>query len=471
MRPTLPSARPRFLSEADCQEIARRLSAFSRGGGFTVNTIFSNWSGNVRWARNQISTSGETRQDYVQVVRDVDGALGYTWILINETSDAGLAAVARRAERISSLEIQLGMHDLYARFTNEPGRDPQMFYDATYQLDAEQRARVAVQLSGAAADAGLLSAGYIEVSAHSLAIIDTLGHTRYVPYTTAQCSLTVRDPKSGGAGWAGIDWADWNRIDAPKLAGIAFQKCVASRHPVKIEPGRYTTILEPQAVGDLIQGVMQATNDTNNASPWHKLVGERVMDPRLTITSDPIDPLLEYPAFNPTQGSNVGLGDFWRYETYHPVTWVKQGVLQQFQHERKDRIKGVVQRTGLPNSGAFRMSGGETSLADMIASTSHGILVTRLSGLEKTEARSMTYRGYTRDGLWLVEGGKISKAVKNLEMTDSILFALNNVDQLGPPQRIFHPQSSSSVGSLPTPIVVPPMKIRDFNFTAGTDAV
>jgi predicted Zn-dependent protease len=89
-------------------------------------------------------------------------------------------------------------------------------------------------------------------------------------------------------------------------------------------------------------------------------------------------------------------------------------------------------------------------------------LVTRFSGVELIEYKSVLCSGYTRDGLWLVENGKISKAVKNFRFTESPLFVFNQVEQLGVPQRIFHPSA---------PIVVPPAKVRDFSFTSLADAV
>jgi predicted Zn-dependent protease len=83
--------------------------------------------------------------------------------------------------------------------------------------------------------------------------------------------------------------------------------------------------------------------------------------------------------------------------------------------------------------------------------------------------RSQLCRGYTRDGLWLIENGKISKAIKNMAFTESPLFVLNNVEQLGVAQRIFHPSENRIV--LPQPIIVPTLKVKEFCFSALTDAV
>ena len=115
----LPTERPRFLSVADCQNIAHRLPRVARGGGDTTVTIVSAWIGNVRWARNLISTSGEVRNDYVKIDRNVNGART-DWVLINDTSDEALVAVTRRAERLVSLQPERPMRDLLARWHNEP---------------------------------------------------------------------------------------------------------------------------------------------------------------------------------------------------------------------------------------------------------------------------------------------------------------------------------------------------------------
>ena len=83
------------------------------------------------------------------------------------------------------------------------------------------------------------------------------------------------------------------------------------------------------------------------------------------------------------------------------------------------------------------MSGGNTSIDEMISTTKRGLIVTRFDNILPMDRRSQVYRGLTRDGLWLIENGKISKPVKNMVFTESLLFALNNVEQLGPPQRTF----------------------------------
>ena len=98
----------------------------------------------------------------------------------------------------------------------------------------------------------------------------------------------------------------------------------------------------------------------------------------------------------------------------------------------------------------------------MIATTKRGLLVSRFFGITLLDWHSLLFTGVTRDGLWLIEHGKISKPVKNFRFTESPFFIFNNVEQLGTPVPVYSPGY---------PAIVPPMKVRDFSFTSLTDAV
>ena len=491
-----PGERPRFLSEADCHDIAQRLARFAQGGGETAVHIVSRWTGNARWARNRISTTGEDRDNQIRVTRTVQGATNYGQNTINDVSDAALVAAARRAERLARKDYEKVDSDVGIRprspfrYQDEPAAVPQLFFDSTYQLDAGRRAEVARQLMHSASAAGMLSAGYLEVSATSFAYITSWGYARYYQYTWAQYSTTVRDPKGVGSGWAGVDWPDWSKIDGSALSAVALDKCLKSRNPVAVEPGRYTTILEPQAVCDFVGQwggqSSRGSNETNPTAEFHKSgsaeppnigswplglsrLGEKVIDERITISADPMDPELGFPPYSKQQ-YQLGDGD-----VYHPVTWIERGVLKNLAYDRDYAVRLLGRNTGLPASGAFRVSvnGATASVEEMIATTKRGLLVTRFDQVEGPTGTALLCRGYTRDGLWLIENGKISKPIKNMLFVESILFALNNVEQLGVPQRVFHPEPGGIFVwySHPQPVIAPPLKIRDFSFTALSEAI
>jgi predicted Zn-dependent protease len=193
------------------------------------------------------------------------------------------------------------------------------------------------------------------------------------------------------------------------------------------------------------------------------------VDERITISADPNDHELGFPPFSLEPHRFI---DLFTVPVYHPVTWIDKGVLTHLAYDRTYAIS-IGRSTGLPNSGAFRIdvTGPTTPVEEMIATTKRGVLVTRFDeSLQPLDFASQLFRGYTRDGLWLIENGKISKPIKNLVFTESPLFVLNNIEQLGVPQRVYHGGSKHPF-SVPQPRFVPPLKVRDFSFTALTDAV
>ena len=137
-------------------------------------------------------------------------------------------------------------------------------------------------------------------------------------------------------------------------------------------------------------------------------------------------------------------------------------MLKELYYSRFWAKKKSKQPTGAPTS--FIMVGGTTSLDDMIKSTQRGILVTRLWYLRQVDPRTILYTGLTRDGTFLIENGKISKSIKNFRFNESPLFLLNNLEAIGPAVRLAGTEAGGAV-------VIPPIKVKDFNFTSLSDAV
>ena len=510
--PALPS--PKFVfAESDCQDILHRLVRYAEGGGDVEVALVSRWCAYTRWGRNQITLSGEDQNAHLACFRSVRGAR--VCVDFNDVSDAGLLAAIRSAERLIRRVREQVDYDAVSRpdsrlrSVDEPVTMPQLLASSTLQVEASDRSAAVRHAIESATESGMLSAGYLEVAATSMASLTSWGITKYQAYTWARCTVTVRDPAGVGSGWAGIDWPDWSRVDPTSLAVLALEKCLTSRDPVAIEPGRYTTILEPQAIGELLglffsnqfesfgtdfdrlteeRGVADwlgraATGDLGHPpfpeysrlQPGFSRLGEKVMDERITISADPMDPELGFPPY---------LNFIWKADrlanpvVFHSAVWVEQGVLKALPYERDYAVEELGKLTGLPVSGAFRVgvTGPMTSLDEMIATTKRGLLVTRFDQLVGPYTQSLMCSGFTRDGLWLIENGKISKPVKNMRFVEAIPFVLNNVEQLGTPQRIFytHPGANGShfwQRANPRPVIVPTLKVRDFSFTALTEAI
>jgi predicted Zn-dependent protease len=287
------------------------------------------------------------------------------------------------------------------------------------------------------------------VNSNAGAVGNGKGLFAYNRGTTANYTLTVRTDDGTGSGWAGTENNDWKQIDFPAMANHAINKARLSRNPVAIEPGKYTVILEPQAVGDLVSlmavalGARQADEGRSAFAKQGggNKIGDQIVDKRVTIFSDPQDPQL---LAQPYDGQGLPLSR---------QVWVENGVLKQLFYTRFWAQKQNKTPTGFPTS--VKMAGGTTSMDDMIKSTERGILVTRLWYLRQVDPRTILYTGLTRDGTFLIENGKVSKAIKNFRFNESPLFMLNNLESIGPAVRI----GGAEIGG---PIVMPAVKAKDF---------
>jgi len=480
----------RILSEAECRQILERAHAFARGGGETAVRIKSWWQGELRWARNRAALSSDRRNVAVTIMRKTEyGGAGS--VTTNQVDDAALEAAVRAAERKSDQDAKPNDPSptpMIPSYTRQPTAP--IWSAVTVGVDTASRAEIARKVIAPAEMAGFYSAGYLEVreaatATYSTAYRDLLTgeyspvETPYIRWTQAQCSTTVRDVSGMGSGWAGLSSYDWERIgsECDALAERAVQKCRASRNPVALEPGRYTVILEPQAVADLIEMLVRSLErdrpeekSNRYGGPWRlgydeatqlllTKMGLKVVDERVTIEHDPLDPRLGI-VMSPLERPG-------------PVTWIENGVLTSLGHsfikgiEELDKVNGLhTLRSGI----GYRMSGGETSIEEMIRTTRRGLLVTRFSNMRALDDfSSLLTTGLTRDGLWLIENGEITKAVKNFRFTESPLFMLNNIEQIGEAVPVFRPTKKEG-GEL-TPAIVPPIKARDFSFTSLIDAV
>lgn len=446
-----------IMSRDESRDVFDRVVRMTRGVGDTTVNISSTWRGNLRWANNEVITAGDTVDHMVTITRRVRGALS-PFVTVNQLDDASL----KRA--LDVLEYRLRYvdenPDAYPLIGAQHYVPVDVFFDATRALTAADRSRIGRELTQPVAATGLLAAGYLAVEAQAQSVWNTSGLAAYARSTQAQYSITVRNPSGTGSGWAGVDQNDWRRIDATQLTARAREKCVASADPRAVEPGRYTAVLEPQAVHDLMHValntlVLSRDAEEGSPGPYHKgpdqsKLGERLLDTRITITSDPQDPDASFVPFT------------YDGEPYHRTSWFTNGVLTQLGYDRRYAVESLARSGPQPASGAYRMSGGTTSIDEMITTTQRGVLVTRFSGMETLDGERLILTGVTRDGLWLIENGKITYAIKNFRFNESPLFVFNQVEQLGVPVRVFSPG---------TPAVVPPVKVRDFNFTSIADAV
>lgn len=446
----------RVLSQAEAESLAKRIVSFSQADSCRVS-IQSSARGNTRFAVNQVSTSGDNEDISIRVRVTVGKKVGAA--TTNRIDDEALRQVVQLAERIARL--QPDDPELMPELGPQQYMTIDAYHAATAAAEPEQRAEIVRKVTEASRAAGLSATGYLEVVTAANAIANSAGLFAYHRSTDCAFTTTVRTTDGAGSGWAGAAARDIGTIDGAALAATAIDKATRSLNAVAVEPGRYTVVLEPTAVGNLVQLMAFATN-ARQADEGRSFfskpgggtkIGLKVVDDRVSLRSDPQDALAPGVPFD-----GDGLPT-------RKVNWIEGGVVKELGYDRFWAQRRSVAPVVFP--GSLQMPGGTQSMQEMIASTERGILVTRFWYIRPVDPRTILYTGLTRDGTFLIERGKITKAIKNLRFNESPVFLLNNIEALGPPQRV----SASESGSAGVPIVVPAVKARDFTFTSLSDAV
>jgi predicted Zn-dependent protease len=442
------------ISRTDAQRVIESVITLSRADAVQV-VIRSSRTRNVRFAANQLSTAGVV-EDTTLVVMSYIGRR-HSAVTTNDLSPDSLERTVRKAEAIAKLAPEDA--DMLPVLGPQSLREVSAAWDeATATLPAGDVTAAAITALGPARKGTTLNvAGFLVTGADAIAIGTSAGLFTYHRGTNANYTLTVRTADGTGSGWSGEDAVAWSSLDFGRVSAQAIEKAERSRNPVAIEPGRYTVILEPQAVADLV-GLMpryfNARSADEGRSPFAKQgggnkLGETIVNAMVNLTSDPSDPMV---LSQPFDGDGMPLTK---------QSWITNGTLSTMLVPRSWAARKNLVATGTPNN--IILGGGTTTREQMIAGTQRGVLVTRLWYLRETDPRTMSYTGLTRDGTFLIENGKITKSIKNMRFNESPLFLLNNLEALGPVRR------TASEG--PGTQVMPILKARDFNFTSLSDAV
>lgn len=446
MASTVMVRRTEVLSRDEAVALAERIFGLTSGPQTDVQ-IYSEANASVSFARGDAHVMAEDRAVNVRI--GIKG--GSVWT--TRLDDAALRAAIADAEAAVRTVISEESRERPWRLTGPQNYadPPKTFFES---VEAAMTGPVRAELFQRALDsteaAGLVGTGDLKLSASSRLVMNTAGLVAYDNATMGQFSLTARTKDGTGSGWAWTGYEDWDRADPDAAIARAVDLAGRSANPVAVEPGRYTVILEPAAIADLISlSIFDLHIDTANQGghlfskePEGNKIGLRMLDERLGMVFDPWDP--EMPQSTISNFNLFPAGKFVMFE---------HGVLKDLMGSgNHDPTYGPI--------GMRLFSDGPTqTLEEMIASTRRGIWVNRLSNVRKVDSRTHLKTGTTRDGTFLIENGRITKAIRNFRFNESAFFVLNNLEAVGEPVR-------ATAGA-----VAPRVKVRDFNFTSLTEAV
>jgi len=436
-----------MLTKEEAQQVLKKTLNFSKADECEVSLSGSE-GGNIRYARNTVSTAGQSGNMSLTVSAGFGRRTGSA--TINEFDDVSLEKVVRRAEELAGLAPENAEY--------MPLMDAQTYPESsgyitdTAAVSPEKRAEDVLKSLTVAREAKLEAAGFLENTTSFEAMMNSKGLYAYNRDTDISFSVTMRNQAGTGSGYAERSYNDVNKLDALALTKIAAGKANGSADAKAIEPGKYTVILEPTAASDILSNMFRGF-DARSADEGRSFmskkgsgtrIGEQLFDEKVTIYSDP---------FNADLPSRTWTGDG---RPLQKTVWVDKGKVNNLSYSRYwAKQKNV---TAIPPANRMIMEGGTASLEELIKNTMKGILVTRFWYIRMVDPQTLLLTGLTRDGTFYIEKGKIMYPVKNFRFNESPIIMLNNVEELGKPERNGN-------------MIIPPMRIRDFTFSSLSDAV
>jgi predicted Zn-dependent protease len=442
-----------MLSQQDVKNIIDKVIGYTKLPGCEVDV---QWTEDdfIRFANNGITTSGYRVTQQISITSTTaDKRSGNA--AVSELTDAALKAGVQQAEQLAAIS-RPDPEDMPAL--------PAQKYPTLNNFDAftaNARGDVLIphvkQIIDTALKNKLTSAGYIQRSANAVAVGNKAGLFGYHTYTDSSLTHTMRTQGGTSSGWAAQSSVSVKDLNGEAEARVAAEKCVRGVNRKTLEPGKYTVILEPAAVGDLIGwlGFAFGARDAEQGQSWLSkkgggtLVGEKLFPEHITLRNDPFHPKL---ASKPWASSLL---------PNEKISWIEKGVVKNISYDRFWASKA--KKSSTPDPSSLVLEGQENSLQDLIASVDRGLLITRLWYIRVVQPQTWQLTGLSRDGVFLVEKGKVTDPVTNFRWNESPAEVLQRTTKLSRPERV----SGDETGSQMAPALI----TSDFNFASVSDAV
>ena len=440
-----------MLTREQAQQLTERVLKFSTLPDCSVG-VNERELAYLRFANNGLTTSGLSLERTVTITSVQDAKVGSS--STTDLSDEALKAAVLRSEQIAAIAPPNPEYMEPLPPQKYPEHDN--WDEATAQARAPQMTPHVKTIIDAAVAKKLIAAGYIERIASVRAFGTKRGNRGYSRLTDTALTTTVRNAAGTSSGWAGHPTVRIGEIDSAGVAARAIEKCSRWIRPARLDPGKYTVILEPAAVASLVGYLgynLSARSAEQGQSFLSKkgggtLVGDQLFPEIVTIRTDPFDRRLP--------------GDKWTSDMapLQPITWIDKGTVKNVEFRRYWASKTGKDVTPDPES--LIMDGSDRSIDDLIKATERGLLVTRLWYIRPVNPQTLQLTGLTRDGLFLVENGKITQPVMNMRFNESVVRMLQNTTMVSKSLRIYGGEAG---------MIAPAIQARDFTFTSISDAV
>lgn len=413
----------------------------------------------TRFAKSTIHQSVEEEDTTVSVRAILGKKIGVA--STNSIDAASLERVARRAKEIA--EHQRGNPDFTSLPSPKSVEEVQVYYQKTADIGPQERAVLVKQVVEKAEKAGLEAAGALSTQVEELSVVNSLGVQTYHPSTWA--TLTAIISSDDSSGYAASCSPDFEEIRAGEVAEEAVAKCLRGRNPVEIEPGKYHVLLEEYALAEILDWLSYigfgAVKYQEGQSFMSGKIGEKIVGKDISIYDDGCDPKGCPLPFDfegmPRQKVNLIENGVARGVVYDTITAGREG------KESTGHALYPQAASHGPLPMHLHIEPGDSSKEEMLSSIEKGIWVTRFHYINGfLDPKIALFTGMTRGGTFLIEKGKLTRPIKNLRFTESMLKAFSNVEKLSTTTKVV----GCDIGEA---CVLPALWIRDFSFTGKTE--
>jgi PmbA protein len=460
-----------MLTKENAAELFTRIRSYSSAEEVEV-LFYGGKSALTRFANNTIHQNVAEENYGISVRSAFDGRTARA--TTNKFDRESLKRVVKASESLA--KVQQSDPDLLPMPGTDAGEDarapavPSRYFEQTAAITPELRAEAVKKIVGVATKHNLTTAGIFSTSESVEGIFNSRGLSNWHTQTSSEISVTVLAADSSG--WQKANSPDIGNLDPVALAETAASKALESAHPKETAVGKYTVILEPAAVLDIVGfmffdfgglGVLDQRSFLNNR------VGTRLFGENINIWDAVGHPLQSGAPFD-GEGMRRQHLQLVENGVVKRLVYARASAQKMKNSEHKDKV-GPIMPTGhgfpIPNEMGeapmnivFGDPQNPKTVEQMIRSTERGVLVTRLWYIREVDPYEKILTGMTRDGTFYVEEGKIRQGARNFRFNESLIHMLSNVEEMGTPVRASGEESFD--------MVVPPMKVRDFNFTEVT---
>lgn len=425
---------------------------------------------NIRWANTTLTTNGSADQTYIAIFAINDGRIGSVITSLDKHTDS--IKLLRNAESKTALTPKA--------FDAMPlvGGDGKWPNNAiSFAMSNGEETSIYSQLEkcfGTTRSKAMALFGYSDFKKSSCWLANSKGLRKFAEHKESLAELNLKTPDFKKSVWAGMSAQLPTGLDLGTLFKRLERKMAWSENIINLPSGKYETVLEPSAVADFLiysywTGIARTADEgqTVFSRPNGKnAIGEQLYSKEISIYSDPAAKNMDLPDFEIAYATSAEQSIFDNGFDLSRTDWIKNGMQQALITPRYWAKKQKSAVNPYIGNLIFDHPDGP-NVEQMIATTKRGLLVTCLWYMREVDPQNLLMTGLTRDGVFLIENGKVLGAVNNFRFNMSPVDVLKQATEIGASQ----PALAREWGDYFTYATMPPLRIKDFNMSTVSDAI